>query len=166
MARRRPALPLPTIARKQSDYTTRTGRCTRAATIAAQALADKPVFLEDAATGFRVRQWKAAELRSFTQADIAHALTRCRVVEVAELLGDIPISAIKNAIYKGWIVKDSNAGFYHVTRLAQLELGLPKKDRNGCTIRFLDNGLARGEPSIAKVDRELAPLLPNVPFTA
>jgi hypothetical protein len=88
------------------------------------------------------------------------------VVEVAELLGDIPISAIKNAIYKGWIVKDPTAPFYHVTRLAQIELGLPKKDRNGCAIRFLDNGLRRGEPSIAKVDRELAPLLPSVPFTA
>lgn len=31
MARRRPALPLPTIARKQSEYATRSGGCTGAA---------------------------------------------------------------------------------------------------------------------------------------
>ncbi len=119
MARRRPALPLPTVARKQSDYATRSENCTRAAKIAAKALTEAPVFLDDA-DGNLIRQWTRAELRSFTQADIAHALTRCRVVEVAELLGDIPISAIKNAIYKGWIVKDPAAPFYHVTRLAQM----------------------------------------------
>jgi hypothetical protein len=133
-------------------YATRSGGCSRAAKIAVQAVNARPVFLEDE-DGHRIRQWKAAELRSFTQADIAHALCRCRVAEVAELLGGIPISAIKNAIYKGWIVKDPNAGFYHVTRLALMELGLPKRDRNGCTIRFLDNGLRRGAAARAAAAR-------------
>lgn len=62
MARRRPALPLPTIAHKHSHYATRSGRCSRAAAIAAKALTDKPVFIEDE-DGHRIRLVYAKRVR-------------------------------------------------------------------------------------------------------
>jgi hypothetical protein len=45
--------------------------------------------------------------------------------------------------HKGWSVKDSRPGadWFCVTRKAAVDLDLPRKDREGRKIRFLDNGL-------------------------
>ena len=134
MARRRPALPLPTVAHKRSSYDERVGRCSRAVKIAAQALTDKPVFVEDE-DGHRIRQWKYEELGHFTQADIAQALWRCQVVEVEDLLETILPTAIRFAATKGWLYADGP--FLRVTLKAAKELDLPRTV-NGRKIRFYD----------------------------
>jgi hypothetical protein len=147
------------------NYAARTQQTLRAAQILCRAANTKPEVVEDQ-DGNLVRQWTDAELRSYRQDDIALALRRQRIVEIAELLAEIPISAIKNAVYKGWIVKDGAAQYFWVTELAQRELDLPKKDAMGRKIRFLQTGSARGPQTIPAIDKLLAPCLPNVSFRA
>ena len=153
------------VAHKRTSYDERTGRDSRSARISAKAVVAKPVFNEDD-HGHLIREWTLTETRSFTQEDIASVLKYSRALEVEDMLEFIPLSAIKNAIYRGWIVKAEGASWFLVTRLAKLELDLPKKDRMGRTIKFFDNGNQRGPSLIAEVDRILKPLLPAVSFTA
>jgi hypothetical protein len=158
-------LKLARVAHKRSAYATRTGQVTRGAKVLCPAVNEQPVFVEDA-DGNKIRQWTPEEVRNWRQFDVGAALARTRIVEVPQLLGEIPLSAIKNGMYAGWLVKDQNASFYWVTRKAQRDLGLPAKDRMGRTLKLLDTGDKRDTRTIAAMDRELAPLLPNVPFTA
>jgi hypothetical protein len=79
------------------NYAARTQQTLRAAQILCRAANTKPEVVEDQ-DGNLVRQWTDAELRSYRQDDIALALRRQRIVEIAELLAEIPISAIKNAM--------------------------------------------------------------------
>ena len=116
--------------------------------------------------GRKIRQWTPEEVRNWRQFDVGAALARTRIVEIPQLLDEIPLSAIKNAMYNGWLAKDRNAPFYWVTRKAQRDLGLPAKDRMGRTLKLLDTGDRRDTRTIAEMDRELAPLLPKVPFVA
>ena len=152
-------LNLARVAHKRSAYTARTGQATRGAKVLCRALNDQPVFLDDE-DGNKIRQWTPEEVRNWRQFDVGAALSRTRVVEIAELLGELPLSAIKNAMYNGWLVKDPHARFYWVTSKAQRDLGLPAKDRLGRTLKLLDNGDRRDTRKIAEMDRELAPLLP------
>ena len=140
-ASRRPkiSLPLPKVAHKRRSYDERTGRCTRAAKIAAKAAVEKPVFIEDE-DGHRIRQWKPEEMRRYGNEQIIEALRLRTVVEPEEMLGFVPPPAIKYCVTKGWIAKAQVGGFYHVTRKAAAELNLPRT-LNGRKIRFLDTGL-------------------------
>ncbi|HET6233671.1 MAG TPA: hypothetical protein VFE41_01695 [Acetobacteraceae bacterium] len=160
------AFVMPKTVRRRSTYEQRTRQLTRGAKVLCQAVNDGPVFIEDQ-DGNRVRQWTREEVRNWRQFDVAPALTRTRIVEIAQLLGDIPLSAIKNAIYNGWcwIVKDQKAPFYWVTKKAQRDLNLPAKDSMGRTLKLLDTGDFRDLRPIPQLDRELAPMLPKVPFT-
>lgn len=157
------AFVMPKTVRRRLTYEQRTGQLSRAAKVLCQSVNDGPVFVEDE-DGNRVRQWTREEVRNWRQFDVAPALTRVRIVEIAQLLGEIPLSAIKNAMFNGWIVKDPQAPFYWVTKKAQRDLGLPAKDRMGRTLKLLDTGDARDLRPIPQLDRELAPMLPKVPF--
>ena len=160
----RSAFVMPKV-RRRTTYAQRTRQLSRGAKVLCQAVNDGPVFIEDQ-DGNRIRQWTREEVRHWRQFDVAPALTRTRIVEIAQLFGDIPLSAIKNAIYNGWIVKDPQAPFYWVTKKAQRDLNLPAKDRMGRTLKLLDTGDFRDLRPIPQLDRELAPMLPKVPFTA
>lgn len=153
------------IVRHRKSYDARTGRATRAAVIEAKALVvDRPKFHEDD-HGHLIRVWTRAELRSVRQADVAVALAYRTAVEVEDMLEFIPISGVKLAIGNGWIVKAEGAPWYLVSRRAQVELELPRKDRDGRRIVFHPN-MAKGDyPSLAAITEELRPLLPNVEFT-
>ena len=139
MARKAPLLKLPTVARKRASYKLRTGMTTRAAKIAAKAITDQPVFIEDE-NGFRIRQWKPEEFQRYRNEQIVEALRLRAVVEPEELLEFVPPPAIKYCLTKGWLVKAERGGFYHVTRKAAADLKLPRK-LHGRQIRFLDRGL-------------------------
>lgn len=132
-------LPLPTVAHKRASYEVRSGMCQRAAKIAAKAMVEKPVFIEDE-DGHLIRQWKPEEMQRYSNDDIKAALRLRRVVEAEEMLEFIPPPAIKYCVTKGWIVKAENAPFYYVTRKAAAELDLPRKHQ-GRAIQFLDRGL-------------------------
>ncbi len=126
---------LPTIARKRASYEKRAGIHTRAARALAAAVSQPAPFIEDE-DGWRVRQWKTEEMSSYTHADIAKALTGAVAVEHNQLLEQIPPSAIKYAVTKGWLVKDAIATFYRVTLRGANELALPSQV-HGRRIRFL-----------------------------
>lgn len=132
-------LPLPTVAHKRASYEQRSGVCTRAAKIAAKAVTEKPVFVEDE-DGHMMRQWKRSELQSYSNDDIKAALRLNRVVEAEDMLEFVPPSAIKYCVTKGWLVKAENAPFFFVTRKAASDLDLPRK-LQGRAIQFLDRGL-------------------------
>lgn len=120
--------------RKLRSYDARTGRNTAGAAIIAKAFVERPVFLETA-EGCMVREWKPEEMQSYSNADIAEAIGGRRAVERDEMLGTIPMSAVKYCVTKGWLWMD-RMGLYWVTEKAATELKLPRKSA-GATIRFL-----------------------------
>lgn len=136
-------LEMPRVAKKRKDYATRTAQHTKAAKIAAEGFLSRPVVSEDE-NGFLVREWSLSDKLSVKIADIATTISRQRAFEVEEMLETLPISGVKKAIYAGWLVKDPVAPWFLVTTRARAELNLPRKDRDGRTIKFLDAG--RFEP--------------------
>ena len=139
-------LPMPRVANKRRSYDDRTAQHCRAAKIAAESFLMKPAVEDE--NGFLVREWSVSDKLSVKVEDIARAISRARAVELEEMLEMIPLSGVKKALYAGWIVKDPVAPWFVVTKRAQAELSLPKKDRNGSTIKFFDAGrveLANGE---------------------
>lgn len=130
------SLSLPTVATKRNTYAQRTRQTGRAATILAKALIEKPETFEDA-DGNIIRVWKKEELQRFTHDQIAEAIRGVRVIEAEEMLGTVPMTAVKYCISKGWLRKDSVAAFMWVTKKAQQELNLPTTVR-GQRIRFAD----------------------------
>lgn len=151
-------------ARKRSDYATRTGQNTRSAAINAAAANEKPVFIEDC-HGNLIRKWSAEDQKSYRSADYACALRRTRAVELHDLLAVIPLSAVKYALGKGWIVRDQNplAQWFWVTKDAKAELNLPKIDSMGQTIKF-STRIER--PELPQIDRILAPMIRDLPAGA
>ena len=137
---RKPALALPTVARKRHSYETRSGCGTRAAKIVFKAVNEGPKFIEDD-NGDMVRQWKPEELGAYTNDDMRKALSFVRVIEAHEILSYCPPTAIKFMQTKGWIAKDAKAPFFWVTRKGAAELNLPQRDREGRKLLFLDRGL-------------------------
>lgn len=136
------ALEMPRVAKRRTTWAQRTAQHTKAAKVAAEALIMKPA-LEDE-NGFLVREWSLSDKLSVKIADIATTISRQRAFEVEEMLETLPISGVKKAIYAGWLVKDPVAPWFLVTTRARAELNLPRKDRDGRTIKFLDAG--RFEP--------------------
>lgn len=116
-------------------YEQRTRMNTQGARLLAKAFVERPQFIADDA-GNMVRQWRAEELQTFKNADIAAVLSGFRALETHELLEGIPPTAIKYAVTKGWLVMDRVAGFYWVTDKAAFDLKLPRKV-GGLTIKFL-----------------------------
>lgn len=132
-------LQMPRTANKRRSYEERSGMIGRAAKIAAKAVIEKPVFVEDD-DGHLIRQWKPEELQRYGNDEIRQALRNRRAVEAEDMLEFVPPTAIKYCVTKGWIVKAERGGFYYVTRKAAAELDLPRKFQ-GRTIQFLDRGL-------------------------
>src|ERR1051326_2367761 len=126
-------------AQMRARYERRIGVNTRAAKIAAKAMVEKPVFIEDA-DGHLIRQWKPEELQRYGNDQIIEALRLRTAFEPEDMLEFVPPSAIKYCETKGWIVRQTG-GFYRVTRKAAAELDLPHKMRDGRKINFLDRGL-------------------------
>jgi hypothetical protein len=130
---------LPRTAKKRRSYAARSGMDLLAAKIAAKAMIEQPVFVEDA-DGHRIRQWKPEELQRYSNDEIKEALRLKRVVEPEDMLEFVPPSAIKYCVTKGWIVKAERGGYFHITRKAAADLELPRKHQ-GRTIQFMDRGL-------------------------
>ena len=128
-----------TAARLRARYEHKSGMTSRAGRIAAKAVVEKPVFIEDD-DGHLIRQWKPEELQRYSNDDIVKALRLRAAVEPEDMLEFVPPSAIKYCETKGWIEKRPG-GFFMVTRKAAAELELPRKTRDGRQIRFLDRGL-------------------------
>jgi len=80
----------------------------------------------------------ARDQQSYTNDDMRRALSRRRAVELHEILEHVPPTAVGYMQTKRWIEKDPRGGFFHVTRKAWLDLGLPSRDREGRKIRFYD----------------------------
>jgi hypothetical protein len=137
-----PAPSLPTIAKKRRSYIQRSGNQTRAASALYRAFNTTPSFVEDA-DGHRIRQWEGSEIYALRHDDIKAALSRRGVLVREDLLEFVPSGSITYAVNKGWVVKDSRPGadWFYVTKKAAVDLDLPRKDREGRKIRFLDNGL-------------------------
>jgi hypothetical protein len=107
------------VANKRSTYAERSGQTSRAAATLAAAVngrADQP-------------HWSHDEIRS--------ALLRRHVIEVDELLEELPRPAISYAVTKGWLHRSAGETFFRVTRLAASQLGLPCR-HNGSKIVFLN----------------------------
>lgn len=115
---------------KRRSYEVRTRANTAAASILAKAFNPDAKFAADGA-----RVWAPEDMQRYKLEDIALALRGKRAVEFEELVEDVPPSAVKYAVTKGWLVKAA-AGFYCVTEKAASELRLPRK-ADGLTIRFL-----------------------------
>jgi hypothetical protein len=96
----------------------------RSAGVLVKAIIEKPKFYEDEHRD-HCRVWKPEEMSPCSNADIARCLRHRVIVEPGEFLATAPPSAIKHAVTKGWIVKDSLGRFYGVTRKAAFELKLP-----------------------------------------
>lgn len=134
------AFQLPTIARRRSTWEQRTAVHSKAAKLAAQAMTEKPVFIEDD-DGHRMKVWQQHELHSYSHSDIVTAIRGQRAVEREDLLEFIPPGAIKYCTTKGWLFESTTTrGVFWVTRKAAAELDLPRKAQ-GRTIQFLDRGL-------------------------
>jgi hypothetical protein len=136
-----PALSLPTIAKKRRSYIQRSGNQTRAASALYRAFDTTPSFVEDA-DGHRIRQWEGSEIYAspWRHQNRAHPPPHRRA------RGHARVRAVGQhhlCPHKGWSVKDSRPGadWFCVTRKAAVDLDLPRKDREGRKIRFLDNGL-------------------------
>lgn len=118
---------------KRRTYEQRTRANTVGARMLAEAFTRKIEFTE--VGGDLVRQWRADELQAYKNSDIGSAISRRRAFEHNELLADIPPTAIKYAVTKGWLVL--TGGLYWVTEKAAAELKLPRKGHDGLSIRFL-----------------------------
>jgi hypothetical protein len=150
-------------AHKRDDYATRSGSKNRAAAILFKAANTKPTTHETE-DGYLVREWTKSETKSYCSPKrIAEGLAHQLAWDVEELLEVIPLSAIKTAYYKGWIVKAPSAPYLLVTRQGAAELDLPRKDRQGRLIRFY----VPTEPTpVEGVGNILKPLLPTVAYRA
>ncbi|WP_428489102.1 hypothetical protein [Rhodopila sp.] len=118
------------MARK--SYSARTGMDARSSKILANAMfGAKPEFYEDD-NGHVVRRWKASEHSSYTNEDLAVALSNRVAVEPGELLDRCPPSCIKYCVTKGFLVPVGTSGqLYFVTHRAAIELGLPNRFKGG-----------------------------------
>jgi hypothetical protein len=147
------------VAKKRSTYAERSGQGSRAAASMSAAFNDEgPKYFEDR-DGNMVRQWTKEENAGWRSFSIAPALRYSRVIEVAEMLREVPLATIKAAICQGWIKKAEAAPYYWVTTKGAKELELPKKDRMGRTLKFLEvpADFRDHRPNLMP---ELAPLLP------
>jgi hypothetical protein len=136
MPRKSSRLALPKIAGKRSTYAQRTRQHSRAA----QTLL--------AAANDRDGHW--------THDDIRHAIMRRQVVELDDLLAELPRAAISHAVAKGWIHKSAGEAWFRVTRRAAADLQLPSR-HDGRKIHFLDTSklpksLPAFEPAPARAE--------------
>jgi hypothetical protein len=131
----RSTLSLPTVANKRRAYEDRCGMASRAAKTMARAVADKPVYSEDA-DGHLIRDWSLPHER-LTNDDLRTALLRTHVVEREDLLQFVSPGVIRYAEQQKWIVRADRGGFYWITVIAAKHLDLPAKDAQGRKIRFM-----------------------------
>ena len=108
------------VAHKRSTYSERTRQTSRAA----QSLAA-------AVNGRADDHWSHDTIRT--------ALLRRHVVELEDLLAELPRAAISYAVTKGWIYKAApGQAYFRVTKRAVAELQLPARRGDGSKICFLD----------------------------
>lgn len=119
---------------KRHTYAQRTRANTEGARMLAEAFCRKVEYVVDDA-GRSVRKWFPDQLQTYKNDDIARAVSRRRAIEYTDLVDDIPPTAVKYAVTKGWLVLAG--GLYWVTAKAAIELKLPPKTADGLTIRFL-----------------------------
>lgn len=120
--------------RKRRSYEDRTRSNTPAARMLAEAFTRKIEFTPGPDGEF-IRVWRPDELQTYKNDDIARAISRRRAFEFHELVGDIPPTAVKYAVTKGWLVQLQ--GLYWVTEKAAAEFKLPATTADGVRIRFL-----------------------------
>jgi hypothetical protein len=114
----RSKLTMPKIAHNRSTYAERTRQNSRATK-----------SLLAAVNGRGDQHWSHDDIRT--------ALLRRHVVELDELLEELPRAAISYAIAKGWIHKAAGEAWFRVTKRAAAELQLPTR-HNGAKIHFID----------------------------
>lgn len=121
-------------ATRRKSYEVRSRSNTPAAKALAEAFCRK-IEYQVGPDGERLRVWRPDELQTYKNDDIASAIARRRAFEYAELLEEIPPTAIKYALTKGWLRLID--GLYWVTEKGAAELKLPRRTFDGVTIRFL-----------------------------
>lgn len=110
--------------RARKSYEARTGMTSRACIILVQAIHTKPETVEDD-DGNVMRVWKSSEMSSYKNSDIASCLANRVAVEINEMLGTIPPSAVKYAVTKGWLLPNAGKTLYRVTLKGAIDLDLP-----------------------------------------
>ena len=116
----------------RKSYAAKSGMNARSSKILANAMfGPGPEFYEDE-NGFTVRRWKQTEHSSYTNADLAKALSNRVAVEPGELFDICPPSCIKYCLTKNFLVPVGTGGqLYFVTHRAAIELGLPTRFKGG-----------------------------------
>ena len=110
--------------RVREAYDRKTGRSTRAAIHLAAGHFEPVPFTEDD-NGNAIRVWKASESSSYTNAMIASCLVNRVAVEANEMLGTVPMSAVRYCVTKGWLRPAGS--LFLITLKGAIELNLPMR---------------------------------------
>jgi hypothetical protein len=111
---------------RRRTWAQRTGANTKAAAVLARAFNEKPIF--ETRDGEEWRVWPA-NVQSYSNDDIVKAIARQRAIEASELSHELPPTAVKYAVTKGWLVRQGT--LLMVTEKAAAELKLPKRGPMG-----------------------------------
>ena len=111
------------MARK--SYDERTHRSTRDGIIAAGIVNDQGPERVVNRFDEEVFAWRSRDMQRFTNADLRSWLTGIRVTDPDEAIAEVPPSAFRYAVTKGWLRKDRAAPFYWITKKGGMELNLP-----------------------------------------
>jgi hypothetical protein len=119
------------VVRARKSHAAKTGLDTRAArSLIGAMFGAGPRFHEDE-DGNVIREWQPADMQRYTNADLRLALSNRVALTDAEMLGTVPMSAIRYCVTRGYLRPHGTGGLYFVTETGAHDLKLPRRFRGG-----------------------------------